>query len=169
MVIALNTPNNIGIHDDIGGTVALTNFTFAVSNYYDFRITDDGSNITLYFNDQPTPLLTLASTNRQGGVTNLIDMENSRGNCGGGNGTDGAGILVTSLAVTELLPTLNIYTAIELNFLASTNRVYQVQASPDLTNWTNFGPQIQGNGSLWDNTYSTRGQTQLYYRVQVVQ
>jgi len=64
-------------------------------------------------------------------------------------------------------PVLNCYTAIELEFLTRTGRAYQLQSSPDLTNWTNFGSQISGDGNSWSKTYSTRGTQKLFYRVQL--
>ena len=63
-------------------------------------------------------------------------------------------------------PMLNAYTAIELEFLTHTGRVYQLQASPDLTTWTNFGPPIPGDGNFWNKTYSARGSARLFYRVE---
>ncbi len=166
--IALNAPNNVGIHDDIAGTSAPTNFTFAPNTFYNFRIIDDGTSITLYLDNLTTPFVTLSTTNRQGSATNRIDMENSRGSCGGSQVTDGAGIVLKSFTVREFV-NLNIYTAIELGFINQSNEIYQLQASPDLNTWTNFDAQIQGTGSNWFKTYSIRGQPRLFYRIQVVQ
>ena len=163
----LNTPNNIGVEDDIGGVYSKTSFTLATNTFYNFRITDTGKVITLYFNDQPTPFLSLSTTNREGGVTNKIGLDNNRGNCGGDPISDGAAILLKSFIVKDLIP-LRVYTAIELEFFAQTGSVYQVQASPDLATWTNLGPQIQGSDTFWNNTYSTRGQSKLFYRVDLV-
>lgn len=73
---------------------------------------------------------------------------------------------VQSLYVIDQPLELNIYTAIELGFLTQSNMVYQIQASPDLITWTNFDSEIQGTGSNWFKTYSIRGQSQLFYRVE---
>ena len=61
-------------------------------------------------------------------------------------------------------PVLKIFTAIELEFFTETNKVYVLQASPDLLTWTNFDVFL-GNGDLWRKLYSTRGQSRLFYRV----
>jgi hypothetical protein len=62
-------------------------------------------------------------------------------------------------------PPLNIYTAIELDFLTQTGSIYQVQQSPDLSTWTNFDLPIFGNGNEWSKTYSTRAQSKSFYRI----
>jgi hypothetical protein len=61
--------------------------------------------------------------------------------------------------------TLNIYTAIELNFFAQAGAIYQVQTSSDLITWTNCDLPIFGNGSQWSKTYSTRTQSKTFYRI----
>ncbi len=61
-------------------------------------------------------------------------------------------------------PVLKIFTAIELEFFTETNKVYVLQASPDLVTWTNFDVFL-GNGDFWRKLYSTRGQSRLFYRV----
>ena len=161
----LNSPNNVKIQDDSGSPVAQTNFTFVLNTFYNFRITDDGNIITLYLNNLTKPFLTLSTTD---GAGSLIDMENNRGNCGGDPISNGAGIVLNNFSVREYV-NLNIYTAIELGFLTQSNEIYQLQASPDFVTWTNFDSQIQGTGSNWFKTYSIRGQSQLFYRVEVVQ
>ena len=74
---------------------------------------------------------------------------------------------VQSLYTTDFPSELTIYTAIELGFLTQSNKIYQLQASPDLSTWTNFDSQIQGTGTNWFKTYSIRSQPQLFYRIQV--
>ena len=60
------------------------------------------------------------------------------------------------------------FTSIELEFITQTGKVYQVQTSTNLTNWTNFDSPIQGNGNIWTKLYSTRGQAKLFYRIEGV-
>ena len=74
---------------------------------------------------------------------------------------------VQSLYTTDFPGKLTIYTAIELGFVTQSNLTYQIQASPDLSTWTNFDVPILGTGTNWFKTYSIRGQPQLFYRVQV--
>jgi hypothetical protein len=64
-------------------------------------------------------------------------------------------------------PLLNIYSAIELDSITQTGVIYQVQNSPDLSNWTNLDLPIFGDGSEWSKTYSTRAQPQNFYRITV--
>ena len=39
---------------------------------------------------------------------------------------------------------LNVFTAIEVEFITQANETYYLQSSPDLTNWTTFGDAILG-------------------------
>jgi len=63
--------------------------------------------------------------------------------------------------------TLSAFTAIELEFITQTGKVYQIQSSPDLINWSNFAEPILGDGNVWSKTYSTRGQGRTFYRVEL--
>jgi hypothetical protein len=65
-----------------------------------------------------------------------------------------------------IAPGLNIYTAIELEFLTQTGKSYQAQASLDLANWTNLEASFPGDGNVWRKLYSTRNQARLFYRLQ---
>jgi hypothetical protein len=62
---------------------------------------------------------------------------------------------------------LSIFTAIELEFPTRAGLVYQLQTSPDFTNWTNLGSPIVGDGNTWSNLYSTRGPEQKYLRLEL--
>jgi hypothetical protein len=75
--------------------------------------------------------------------------------------------LVLSYGAKAQTPTINIYTAIELDFLTQTGMVYQVQQSQDLSNWTNFDFPIFGDGSEWAKTYSTLAQSKNFYRITI--
>ncbi len=61
---------------------------------------------------------------------------------------------------------LNIFTAIELNFLTDSNKVFFIQSSPDVISWTNYDGPFLGDGNFWSKTYSIRGQNKLFYRVE---
>jgi len=63
---------------------------------------------------------------------------------------------------------LNIYTAVELEFLSELGKLYQLQASPDSQTWTNLNEQIQGDGSLVHRLFSIRGTGKLFYRAEEV-
>ena len=84
-------------------------------------------------------------------------------------GTDELICTVSATATQTCLPILNIYTAVEIEFLTKTGVVYQIQASPNLFNWTNVGSSFPGNGNIWTNFYSTRGRAHLFYRLQQTQ
>jgi hypothetical protein len=100
--IALNTPNNVKVEDDIYSTVSQTEFTFAADTFYNFQIIDNGNSITLYLSDLTTPLLTLNTTDRQGGAVNEIDMENSRGTAGGGPAGENLGVVLDNFSITPI-------------------------------------------------------------------
>jgi hypothetical protein len=69
-----------------------------------------------------------------------------------------------TMQAAQISPVLNLYTAIELEFLTTTGKVHQIQASPDMTTWTNFDAPIVGDGNYWSKLYSTRGQSRLFFR-----
>jgi hypothetical protein len=66
------------------------------------------------------------------------------------------------------VPSLSIFTAIELDLSTVNGQNYQIQASPDLLTWTNFDNPIAGDGNHWSKTYSTRGSPILFYRFVIV-
>jgi len=55
-------------------------------------------------------------------------------------------------------------TGICLDFLTQTNTIYYVQASSNLTTWTNFDGPFLGDGSLFIKTYPTTNQSNCFYR-----
>lgn len=100
--IALNTPNNVKVEDDLAGNVAGTMFTFVPDTFYNFRIVDNGDDITLYLVDLTTPFLSLNTSSRQGGTINEIDMENSRGTAGGGPAGENLGVVLNNFSITAI-------------------------------------------------------------------
>jgi len=56
---------------------------------------------------------------------------------------------------------LNIYTAVELEFLGELEAL-SAPASPDSQTWTNLNEQIQGDGSFVHRLFSTRTREALY-------
>lgn len=63
---------------------------------------------------------------------------------------------------------LDAFTAVELGFKTKIGWEYQIQASLDLTTWTNVGATITGDGNYWSDTYSTRNQSKLHFRLNVL-
>jgi hypothetical protein len=59
---------------------------------------------------------------------------------------------------------VNIYTAVELEVATKTGKSYQVQTSPDLKTWSNYGAPIPGTGATSYWLYSTRNPNQRFYR-----
>lgn len=100
----INSPNpNIKVEDDIAGTVSETSFNFSMNTFYSFSIIDTGQNISLYFNNPATPLLALETSNRQGGASNLIDMEDNRGAAGGDTFEgENVGVVLNNFSVTPV-------------------------------------------------------------------
>ena len=158
---------NIGIEDDIAGTVAFSYFAFNTNTFYNFSIIDTGTNIALYFTNSVAPFLQLSTTNRQGGG-NKIDIENSRGTCGGDPIGSGSAIILNSLTVQQVFY-LNVLgignAAINLNFQTQTNTIYYIQASSDFSLWTNYDGPFLGNGNPFIKAYSTTKQSYLFYRL----
>lgn len=146
-------------------TTPAVSANLTLNTWHTFRITDDGFNLSLYFDGAVTPSLTAQS---YFGVGHSVTFYNREG-LDGGSGISANGITeIDSISViTE--PELAIYTAIELGFTMQAGVDYQIQASPDLTTWTNFDSEIQGTNGSWFKTYSIRSQSHLFYRVQVVQ
>lgn len=60
---------------------------------------------------------------------------------------------------------LEIFTAVELQFLSSLNVQYQLQSSPDMAVWTDLPEFIKGDGGIMTKLLPTRGNSKLFYRV----
>ncbi len=95
------TPLNIVSIDEIvaGGSdinLALGNYNFQYNQYYDFRITDDGTHLALYFVDMQAPLLT-ASNSTHGG--NRIGFYNREGAEAGSSISDGSQVQMDYISV----------------------------------------------------------------------
>lgn len=60
----------------------------------------------------------------------------------------------------------SIYRAVELEFPTEIGEVYQVQSSPDLENWEDFGPKILGNGDVYQVFSSAKSEDRGFFRVQ---
>jgi hypothetical protein len=53
------------------------------------------------------------------------------------------------------------------NLLVGSN--YQIQVSPDLTNWTNYGSVFLATNAVWQSTmyWNVANWNQLYFRVKL--
>jgi hypothetical protein len=67
--------NLLNTHD----VLAKTNYTFSLNQFYDFKITDDGTNIKFYFDGFLNPLLTFTDTTAPGQKVGFYNREGSRG------------------------------------------------------------------------------------------
>jgi len=72
--------------------------------------------------------------------------------------------VLTEPPIGYLNATGNGGTGICLDFLTQTNTIYYVQASSNLTTWTNFDGPFLGDGSLFIKTYPTTNQSNCFYR-----
>ena len=145
---------------------ATANRALVRNQFYDFKLTDSGTNFSFYFGDLTTPLLAgtesanpgqrIALYNHlaaPGPVTIVVDTQ----------------VDIDFVDISSPPPLkLNIYTAVELEFLGELGKLYQIQASPDSQMWTNLNEQIQGDGGLVDRLFSTRGASKIFYRAQEV-
>ncbi|MEI6702438.1 MAG: PEP-CTERM sorting domain-containing protein [Deltaproteobacteria bacterium] len=90
-----NTSNNIGIArmDWPSGGAVLTTGTFSLSlnTFYDFRITDDGTNVALYISDLSNPFLTASDSTVFGDKIAMFNREGA-----------GGGSLISAGSVTQL-------------------------------------------------------------------
>ncbi|HEY5895140.1 MAG TPA: hypothetical protein VIT91_18115 [Chthoniobacterales bacterium] len=97
-----STANNVKIvHNGYPGglpTLALGTFGLALNTPYDFRITDDGTNLALYINDLVTPFLTATDSTVFG---NRLGIYNREGSGGGSSISDGS---VTRLDYVQVVP-----------------------------------------------------------------
>jgi len=118
-----STTNNIKIarHGYPGATPILMQGTFglALNTPYDFRVTDDGTNVALYINDLVTPFLTATDSTVIG---NRLGIYNREGSGGGSSISDGS---VTRLDYVQVVPepSTALFGALSaLVFLVSRNR-----------------------------------------------
>jgi hypothetical protein len=98
-----STSNNIGIARNgyPGSSPIITSGTFGIdiNTAYDFRITDDGTNLALYINNLTTPVLTAVDSTVIG---NRIGIYNREGSSGGSSISNGSVIKLDYLhAVPE--------------------------------------------------------------------
>jgi hypothetical protein len=86
-----STTDNIGIvrngYPGSSATLASGTFGIDLNTAYDFRITDDGTNLALYINNLTTPVLTAADPTVIG---NRIGIYNREGSSGGSSLSDGS-------------------------------------------------------------------------------
>ncbi len=79
-------------------TIAEGTFDFAFNQFYNFRITDDGTHIALYFDDLVTPLLTATDSTQMG---NKIGFYNREGAGNGSSISAGSEVKIDFLRVNE--------------------------------------------------------------------
>ncbi len=110
-----------------------------------------------------------------GDASGPLDTSDDRGT-GGSHNPDAKGVAVsdkvlytpwTTSSVEEI--TMNIYTAVEVEFSTKAGSSYMIQSS-DLEEgpWTNVGQPILGTGQVLRQLLSTIGQPKRFYRVQLV-
>jgi hypothetical protein len=68
---------------------------------------------------------------------------------------------------TPLVPDLQITNAVKLKWQSVAGKTYQVQASYDLSAWSNFGSSIQGDGAIKSVFDSADSDAKRFYRVQI--
>ena len=73
-----------------------TNYNFSLNQFYDFKITDDGTNIKFYFDNLLNPLLTLSDTSAPGQRVGFYNREGSRG---GSSISDGSQVEIDSIDI----------------------------------------------------------------------
>jgi len=76
--------------------LAKTNYNFSLNQFYDFKITDDGTNIKFYFDDLLNALLTFSDTSAPGQRVGFYNREGSRG---GSSISDGSQVEIDSIDI----------------------------------------------------------------------
>lgn len=61
---------------------------------------------------------------------------------------------------------IHAFPAIEMEFLTQASKVYYIQASPNLTTWTNYDGPIVGDGGVCKKLYPGRPHEKLFFRVE---
>jgi hypothetical protein len=162
-----NPSNNLKIYTDEGIELGVVAANLTLDTWHTFRITDDGTNIALFFDGSSMPNLTANSTYSAGNKIALFNRE------GAGNGSSKSANGITEIGyitVTDFQPANTLYFApntgngIVLGLLTYANTTYYIQASPDLITWTNYDGPFLGSGNFLLKTYSTTNQSQLFYR-----
>jgi len=78
-----STTNNVVIarlsHPDVTPIIAQGTYNLALNTPYDFRIVDDGTNVSLYINDLNTPFLTASDSTSPGDRLGILNREGSGG------------------------------------------------------------------------------------------
>jgi hypothetical protein len=143
-------------------------FPMTTNVFYDFRLTDDGTNTALYVNDLSRPLIEGRVTDSLGHRLGLFNREGAGGgapiNAGGAVQLD---YLIANpvLPSNPALPSLKIYPAIELEFATDFGRCYSIQYSTDLATWSPLGGPVIGTGGTYNLLLSTKNTEKRFYRL----
>jgi hypothetical protein len=81
-----------------GVIVTDSTYSFSLNQFYEFKITDDGTNMDFYFGDLMTPLVSVTDTNKFG---NKVGISNREGSSGGSGISNGSEVQIDFLRITS--------------------------------------------------------------------
>ena len=129
-----------------------------LGSFYDFRVTDDGSEICVYIIDLENPALCVSTSHHPGDLVAIYNRSHVTAD------------YYTDLDHIRIAPfageTVRIYGAVELEVTTENLHVYQLQYSVDSASWEDLGGPFLGNGESMFFFDSTRGPVpRKHYRV----
>ena len=126
-----------------------TSYSIDLGTFYDFRITDDGSEICVYLIDLTTPALCVSTAYDPGDMVAIHNRDPVTAD------------YYTDLDHIRIAPfageIVRIYGAVELEVTTENLHVYQLQYSVDSASWEDLGGPFLGNGESMFFFDSTRG------------
>jgi hypothetical protein len=142
------------------------NYPIALNTFYNFQITDDGTNVSVYLQNSSNPILSMPATNHDGA---LLGMQCREGACAGSTISAGNTTELTDLTVIDTTFATGIITLPTVTISGSTNQSYTIQYVTNLlsTNWTTLVSNIvlQGSSPYYYPDTNAVGQQQRFYRV----
>jgi photosystem II stability/assembly factor-like uncharacterized protein len=115
--------------------------------------------------DLPPGLTINTSTGIISGIPTQVGQFNSTITVDNAYGTDSKTLVITIGSGGGSGFQVKIYTAVELEFNTRVGHDYQVESSSNLTDWSDYGDPIPGDGQTQYRLYSTRDQNHRFYRV----
>src|SRR5947199_10097705 len=72
-------------------------------------------------------------------------------------------VMGAASAAAQETNVLKLYTALEVEFPTAVGKLYTLQGSSDLTNWSNIGESVYGHGRPVDKIFSTKTVSNISY------
>jgi len=154
---------NVLVHVPGVSVIATANFPLQMNSWYDFKISDNGTNIGVFIADLNNPIITTTSAARAG---NRIGIQNREGAAAGSSISAGSITHVDSVFIREYPTNFAAFSSMEMEFPTEAGKTHQIQVSDDLVTWRSLGPPFTGSGLLFRQTIQTRFDSRSFYRIQ---